>query len=61
MPILNFKTSQNIGKYWQVIFGVRNILNSTIQKIQEFRGEKFIAESYLIGRTVNLGVIFKVK
>jgi outer membrane receptor protein involved in Fe transport len=61
VPILNFKTSQNIGKYWQVNFGVRNILNSTIQKTQEFRGERFIAESFLIGRTVSLGVVFRVK
>ncbi len=61
VPILNFKTSQNIGKFWQVNFGVRNILNSTIQKTQEFRGERFIAESFLIGRTVSLGVVFRVK
>ncbi|MEI6523583.1 MAG: hypothetical protein WCO37_08815 [Bacteroidota bacterium] len=35
--------------------------NKLNKKSQEFRGEKFIAESYLIGRTVSLGVVFRVK
>lgn len=61
VPMLNFKTTQNIGKYWQISFGVRNIFNSEISKTQLFRGEKVIAESFYIGRTFNLGVTFRVR
>lgn len=61
VPLLNFKTSQNIGKYWQVNAGVRNILNSKIQKTQIFRGESYVAESFSLGRTFNLGLVFRVK
>lgn len=61
VPMLNFKTSQQIGKYWVVSFSARNILNSEISKTQTFRGGEYIAESFRIGRTYSLGIAFRIK
>jgi hypothetical protein len=61
VPILNFKTSQNLGKYWVVSFSARNLLNSSIAKTQEFRGGEYVAESFRIGRTFSLGLAFRIK
>ncbi len=60
VPMLNFKTSQRIGKYWMLSFTARNILNSEIAKTQVFRGEEYIAESFLLGRTYSLGLAFRL-
>ena len=61
VPILNFKTSQNLGKYWIVSFSARNLLNSSIAKTQQFRGGEYVAESFRIGRTFSLGLAFRVR
>lgn len=61
VPMLNFRTSQNIGKYWQLSFSVRNIFNSEISKTQFFRGETVIAESFFIGRTFSAGITFRIR
>jgi hypothetical protein len=41
-------------------FTARNILNSEIAKTQVFRGEEYIAESFLLGRTYSLGLAFRL-
>jgi outer membrane receptor protein involved in Fe transport len=61
VPVLNFKTSQTLGKYWIISFSARNIFNSSITKTQLFRGGEYIAESFQIGRTFSLGLTFRVK
>jgi outer membrane receptor protein involved in Fe transport len=61
VPFLNFKTSQNIGKYWQISFIARNLLNARVVKTQRFRGEEYIAEAFSIGRTFGLGATFRIK
>lgn len=61
VPFLNFKTTQNLGKYWQVSFIMRNLLNSKISKTQVYKGQTYFAESYQIGRTFGLGISFKIK
>lgn len=61
VPMLNFKSSQQIGKYWVVSFSARNLFNSNISKTQTFRGGEYIAESYRLGRTFSLGLAFRIK
>ena len=61
VPFLNFKTTQNIGKYWQISFVMRNLLNSKVAKTQVYKGQTYFAETYQIGRTFGLGVSFKIK
>jgi TonB-dependent receptor len=61
VPVLNFKTSQQLGKYWIVSFSARNLLNSSISKTQLFRGGEYIAESFRLGRTFSLGLAFRIK
>jgi TonB-dependent receptor len=61
VPFLNFKTTQNIGKYWQLSFVMRNLLNAKVSKTQVYRGQTYYAESYQIGRTFGLGVSFRIK
>lgn len=61
VPMLNFKTSQNIGKYLVVSFIARNILNSEIRKTQTHRGTQNTTESYKLGRTIGLGLTFRIK
>jgi TonB-dependent receptor len=60
VPMLNFKTSQKIGKYWSLSLSARNILNSEIAKTQIFRGQEYVAESFLLGRTFSLGLSFRL-
>jgi len=60
VPMLNIKTSQKLGKHWILSFSARNILNSEIAKTQTFRGEEYVAESFLIGRTYSLGLSFRI-
>ncbi len=61
VPMLNFKASQNIGKYLVVSFVARNILNSEIRKTQTHRGTEYTTESFKIGRTIGLGLTFRIK
>lgn len=61
VPFLNFKTTQNIGKYWQISFTMRNLLNAKVTKTQVYKGQTYFAESYQIGRTFGLGISFKIK
>ena len=61
VPFLNFKTTQNVGKYWQFSLVMRNLLNAKVAKTQVYRGQTYYAESYQIGRTFGLGVSFKIK
>lgn len=61
VPFLNFKTTQNLGKYWQISFIMRNLLNAKVSKTQVYKGQTYFAESYQIGRTFGLGVSFKIK
>jgi TonB-dependent receptor len=61
VPMLNFKASQNIGKYLVVSFVARNILNSEIRKTQTHRGTQYTTESFKIGRTIGLGLTFRIK
>jgi TonB-dependent receptor len=61
VPFLNFKTTQNIGKYWQLSFIMRNILNAKVSKTQQYKGQTYFAETFQIGRTFGLGVSFRIK
>ena len=61
VPLLNFKTTQNAGKYWQFSFVMRNLLNAKVAKTQFYKGQTYYAETYQIGRTIGLGVSFKIK
>jgi TonB-dependent receptor len=61
VPFLNFKTTQNIGKYWQLSFVMRNLLNAKVAKTQVYKGQTYFAESFQIGRTFGLGVSFRIK
>jgi outer membrane receptor protein involved in Fe transport len=61
VPFLNFKTTQNVGKYWQFSLVMRNLLNAKVSKTQVYRGQTYYAETFQIGRTFGLGVSFKIK
>jgi TonB-dependent receptor len=61
VPFLNFKTTQNIGKYWQISFTMRNLLNAMVRKTQVYKGQTYFAETFQIGRTFGLGVSFRIK
>lgn len=61
VPFLNFKTTQNVGKYWQFSLVMRNLLNAKVAKTQVYRGQTYYAETFQIGRTFGLGVSFKIK
>lgn len=39
-------------------FSVKNVFDETVEYTQEFKGEKFVAESYKPGRAVSLGISY---
>ena len=61
VPFLNFKTSQNIGKRWQVSLVMRNLLNAKVKKTQTYKNDVYISEAYSIGRTFGFGISYKIK
>ena len=40
---------------------MRNLLNAKVAKTQFYKGQTYYAETYQIGRTIGLGVSFKIK
>lgn len=61
VPMLNFKTSQNIGKYVVLSFTARNLLNSEIRKTQTHRGTVYNTEAYRLGRTYGISLTVRIK
>lgn len=61
VPMLNFKTSQNIGRFVVLSFTARNLLNSEIRKTQTHRGTVYNTESYRIGRTYGISLTVRIK
>lgn len=61
VPMLNFKTSQNIGKFVVLSFTARNILNSEIRKTQTHRGTVYNTEAFRIGRTYGISLTVRIK
>lgn len=58
-PMLNFKISKTFGKYFNVSFAAKNLINPYFSRIQTHRGENFYAEKYQVGRSFIIGFDFK--
>ena len=56
--MLNLNVSKDFGKHFRVRFGARNLLNVDYNKIQTFKGEEYITQSYTMGRTFSLGLTY---
>lgn len=61
VPMLNFKTSQNLGKFVVLSFTARNLLNSEIRKTQTHRGTIYNTEAYRLGRTYGISLTVRIK
>jgi TonB-dependent receptor len=61
VPMLNFKTSQSIGKFVVLSFIARNLLDSEIRKTQTHRGTVYNTEAYRLGRTYGISLTVRIK
>lgn len=61
VPMLNFKTSQNIGKFVVLSFTARNLLDSEIRKTQTHRGTVYNTEAFRLGRTYGISLTVRIK
>lgn len=61
VPMLNFKTSQNIGKFVVLSFTARNLLNSEVRKTQTHRGTVYNTEAFRLGRTYGISLTVRIK
>lgn len=61
VPMLNFKTSQNLGKFVVLSFTARNLLDSEIRKTQTHRGTVYNTEAFRLGRTYGISLTVRIK
>lgn len=60
-PLLNFNLTKRFANHYQFTFSARNILNPLNKKTQDFKGTKYVAESYNIGTTLGLGFAYFIR
>lgn len=59
-PTLDLNASQDLPYNFQLKLGVRNLLNAEYKQIYRHNGQEYIYQSYTRGRTVSLGVSYKI-
>ncbi len=60
-PILNFIFHQNIMGNISLKASVKNILDSPVKKIHEFKGGEYIYQKYQTGRSLTLGLSYELQ
>ena len=60
-PLLNFNLSKKFGGHYKVGLSARNILNPNNKKTQDFKGTKYVAESYTLGTTLGLSIAYFIR
>lgn len=60
-PLLNFNLTKRFANHYQFTFSARNILNPLNKKTQDFKGTKYVAESYNLGTTLGLGFAYFIR
>ena len=60
-PLLNFKLSKRLTDSFRVSFTARNLINPENRKIQTFRNQDYVAESFMIGRTFGLSLNYTIR
>jgi len=60
IPTLNLVVGKSLSKHWDMSFKVQNILNSSYQLYQTFRGQKYITAQYKMGITTVIGISYKM-
>ena len=58
--LLNFTTTKSLIANLMLKIQVENILNASNEKIQEFKGNTYIYSSYLRGRSLSVGLSYKI-
>ncbi len=61
VSMLNFKASKRIGRNYQMSFTARNILNPTLMKTLDFNGTSYAAESFKLGRTLGVSLVYQIR
>ncbi|MBD3168888.1 MAG: TonB-dependent receptor plug domain-containing protein [candidate division Zixibacteria bacterium] len=59
-PDMNFVFNQNLWGSIDMKFSVKNILDSSVEKLHTFKGADYIYQSYKRGRTVSLGFSYNI-
>jgi len=58
--LLNFTTTKSLVANLMLKIQVENILNASNENIQEFKGNTYIYSSYLRGRSLSVGLSYKI-
>jgi len=61
LRLLNFNLSKKFGGHYKVGLSARNILNPNNKKTQDFKGTKYVAESYTLGTTLGLSIAYFIR
>lgn len=60
-PSLNFRISQEVANNVNVTLGVGNILDPEFKRTHEFNGQEYFFRNYRNGRTISVGLSYKVQ
>jgi len=58
--VLNFTLEYQVMQHFALKVGVKNLLNPYLKKYQEFQGKKYIYSQYKRGRTISVGLNYKL-
>jgi TonB-dependent receptor len=61
IPLLNFKFQQRFMKRFNASLNIQNMLGSKLERIQTFKGNEYIAESYRFGTLFRVGIGYTFK
>ncbi len=61
VPMLNYKITKDLGRYFQASFTARNLLNAEIRKTQYFNNQTYVAEGFKIGTSFQVGVSYRIR
>ncbi len=59
-PELNFIISQKIFENFRLKLSAKNLLDSEVKKVQEFKGDEYITQSYKYGRIFSLNISYSI-
>ena len=60
-PSLNFRISQEVANNVNITLGVSNILDPEFKRTHQFNGQEYLFRNYRNGRTISLGLSYKVQ
>jgi hypothetical protein len=57
-PLLGMSLNQKVFRHFDLKFSAKNMLDSSVKKVQTFKGKDYIFQEYSAGKSISIGLSY---